>query len=61
MDDDALKWLWTSLKPEEAYEAADLPSLIDPDGAGKVFLRDELQEQAREEGSVLSFLSSARR
>lgn len=55
MDDDALQRLWTSLKPEEIYDPEGLPSLSDPEGDGEAFLWDELLEQAREDGSVLSF------
>jgi len=58
MDDNALQRLWTSLKPEEIYTPADLPRLNDPDdvnGEAAAFLWDELLEQAREDGSVLSF------
>ncbi len=55
MDDEAQRRLWTSLKPEEIYEAAGLPSLGDLEGEGEAFLWDELLEQAREDGSLLSF------
>lgn len=55
MDGDALQRLWTSLKPEEIYDPAGLPALNDPEGEGEAFLWDELLEQAREEGPVLSF------
>ena len=55
MDDEALQRLWTSLKPEEIYDPADLPVLSDPNGDAEAFLWDELLEQAREDGSVLSF------
>lgn len=55
MDDGGLQRLWTSLKPEEAYDVADLPSLSDSEGDGEAFLWDELLEQARENGPVLSF------
>ena len=55
MDEDALRRLWETLKPEEIYDPAGLPSLSDPDGEGEAFLWDELLEQAREDGRVLSF------
>ena len=55
MDGEALQRLWNVLKPEEIYEAADLPALNDPNGEGESFLWDELLEQAREEGLVCSF------
>lgn len=52
MDDEALLQLWNTLKPEEIYDPAGLPTLS---GDGEVFLWDELLEQAREDGSTLSF------
>ena len=55
LGEDALQRLWEALKPEEIYDLAGLPSLRDPDGEAEAFLWDELLEQAREEGSVLSF------
>ena len=55
MDEQALQQLWNTLKPEEIYEAAGLPPLNDPAGEGEAFLWDELLEQAREDGSLLSF------
>ena len=58
MDEGAMQRLWNTLKPEETYDAAGLPRLNDPDdvtGEAESFLWDELLEQAREEGSVLSF------
>lgn len=55
MDDEAMQRLWTSLKPEEIYDPAGLPALSDPDGEGEAFLWDELLEQAREDGPLLSF------
>lgn len=55
MDDAALKHLWAALKPEEIYEPTNLPSLSDPNGEAEAFLWDELLEQAREEGPLLSF------
>ena len=55
MSEEALQTLWEALKPEEIYDSAGLPSLSDPDGEGEAFLWDELLEQAREDGNVLSF------
>lgn len=55
MDEDALQALWAALKPEDIYDAAGLPALNDPAGEGEAFLWDELLEQAREDGNVLSF------
>ena len=55
MDDTALKHLWDALRPEEIYETKNLPSLNNPNGEAEAFLWDELLEQAREDGSLLSF------
>lgn len=55
MDEEAQKRLWDSLKPEETYDPAGLPSLGDPEGEAEAFLWDELLESAREDGNVLSF------
>jgi hypothetical protein len=55
MDEQALQQLWTVLKPEEIYDPSGLPTLSDPEGEGEAFLWDELLEQAREDGSLLSF------
>ena len=55
MDEQALLQLWTALKPEEIYDSAGLPNLGDPEGEGEAFLWDELLEQSREDGSLLSF------
>lgn len=55
MDSEALERLWNVLKPEEIYEAADLPALNGPDGERESFLWDELLEQACEDGPVRSF------
>jgi hypothetical protein len=55
MNDAALKHLWDALKPEEIYEAKNLPSLGDSNGEAEAFLWDELLEQAREDGTLLSF------
>lgn len=55
MDEQALQQLWNALKPEEIYDPEGLPTLNDPEGEGEAFLWDELLEQAREDGSVLSF------
>ena len=54
MDEHALQQLWDALKPEEIYEPAGLPT-ADEDGEREAFLWDELLEQAREDGSLLSF------
>ena len=58
MDDDALRRLWTSLRPEETCDPADLLSMGDPDGES--FLWDELLEQAHEDGRLCHFSSSAK-
>ena len=58
MDSEAQKHLWAALKPEEIYEPANLPKLDDPNdvnGEAEAFLWDELLEQAREDGNLLSF------
>lgn len=58
MGDEARKRLWDVLKPEEIYDPAGLPSLGDPadaNGEAEAFLWDELLEQAREDGNLLSF------
>jgi hypothetical protein len=55
MDDEALQQLWKALKPEEIYDPAGLPTLGDTEGEGEAFLWDELLEQAREDGALLSF------
>lgn len=55
MDDEALRYLWNALKPEEIYDPAGLPSLEAHNGEGEAFLWDELLEQAREHDNVLSF------
>jgi hypothetical protein len=55
MDEYALEQLWKALKPEEIYDPAGLPSLNDANGEAEAFLWDELLEQAREDGSLLSF------
>ena len=55
MGEDALQRLWETLKPEEIYDSGELPPLSDPDGEGEAFLWDELLEQAREDGTLLSF------
>lgn len=54
MDDQAQQKLWDALKPEEIYEIAGLPS-PDEELEREAFLWDELLEQAREDGSILSF------
>jgi hypothetical protein len=55
MDEGAQQRLWEHLKPEEIYDPAGLPTLGDVEGEGEAFLWDELLEQAREDGSLLSF------
>lgn len=58
MDTDAQQILWNVLKPEETYDPAGLPSLNDPNdvtGEAEAFLWDELLEQSREDGNLLSF------
>jgi hypothetical protein len=58
MDEQALRSLWDALKPEEIYDPSGLPSLNDPsdvNGEAEAFLWDELLEQAREDGSLVSF------
>ena len=55
MDEEALQQLWITLKPEEIYDPAGLPALSDPDGEGEAFLWEEMLEQAREDGPLLSF------
>jgi hypothetical protein len=55
MDEQALQQLWNALKPEEVYDPAGLPALGDPAGEREAFLWDELLEQAREDGPLLSF------
>ena len=58
MDDEAQQFLWNILKPEEVFEPAGLPSLNDPNdlaGEAEAFMWDELLEQAREDGNLLSF------
>jgi len=58
MDDGALDRLWKVLEPDKIYEPSGLPKLDDPDdvnGEAEAFLWDELQEQAREDGNLLSF------
>lgn len=58
MNDEAVRQLWSALKPEEIYDPAGLPALDDPNdanGEAEAFLWDELLEQAREDGPQLSF------
>jgi hypothetical protein len=55
MDEAALRALWFSLSLEDSYDAADLPSLGNPEGDGEDFLWDELLASAREDGNKLSF------
>lgn len=61
MDEAALQHLWEALKPEEKYEAADLPSLNNPDdvdGEAEAFLWDELVDQALEDPRASPHLTS---
>ena len=55
MDEAALKHLWAALRPEDIYVLDGLPPLGDPSGEAEAFLWDELLEQAREDGTLLSF------
>jgi hypothetical protein len=58
MDEEAQQQLWDVLKPEEIYDPAGLPRLNDANdvnGEASAFLWDELLEQAREDGNLLSF------
>ena len=54
MDESAMAFLWTSLKPEEIYDAAGLPPAAEPEDRA-AFLWDELVEQAREDWKTFSF------
>lgn len=61
MDEQALKHLWSSLKPDEAYDSSDLPSvdsLGSGDGEAEAFLWDELVDQALEDPRAYPRLSS---
>jgi hypothetical protein len=61
MDEQALQHLWNALKLEENYEAADLPSLNNPDDVNddaKAFLWDQLVEQALEDPRAYPRLTS---
>jgi hypothetical protein len=55
LNDEALRLLWKSLTPEQMYEPDSLPKFGIPGGGAENFLWDELLEQAREEGNLLSF------
>jgi hypothetical protein len=58
MGEDAQQALWNVLKPEDLYDTTNLPSLNDPNdvtGEAEAFMWDELLEQAREDGNLLSF------
>ncbi len=61
MNEEARKHLWDALKPEENYDAAELPKLNDPadtnDEAG-AFLWDELAEQSLEDPRASPRLNS---
>jgi len=54
MDEAARAHLWTSLKPEEIYDAAVLPTVEQPEDRA-AFLWDELVEHAREDWKTFSF------
>ena len=58
MSDAALRHLWDTLKPEETYEPAELPSLGDPNGDAEAFLWDELLDQALDDVRLNSSLRS---
>jgi hypothetical protein len=53
MDENARAYLWSSLGIDENNDAADVPSLDDPESED--FLWEELLGAAREDGNVLSF------
>lgn len=52
-DEVAQKYLWNSLGINEKHDAEDLPPIDGP--AGEDFLWEELPEEAREDGNLLSF------
>jgi hypothetical protein len=54
MDETAQAFLWSSLKPEEIYDPAGLPTTAEPEDRA-AFLWDEVVEQAREDWKTLSF------
>jgi hypothetical protein len=53
MNEAAQAFLWQSLKVEQSYEASDLPPLHSAEW--EEFLWEELLEESREDGNVLSF------
>ena len=58
MDDEAQRLSWSILGPEEIYEPSGLPTLDDENdvtGKAEAFMWDELLEQVREDGNMLSF------
>ncbi len=54
MDETAQAFLWSSLKPEEIYDPAGLPTEAEPEDRAAL-LWDELVEQAREDWRTFSF------
>jgi hypothetical protein len=54
MDDEAHAHLWSSLRPEQVYDPAGLPSPSEPEDY-EAFLWDELVEQAREDWKTFSY------
>ncbi len=54
MDEEAQQDLWNSMKPEELYDPAGLPTPQEPEERA-AFLWDELVEQAREDWQTHSF------
>ena len=55
MADSAKAFLWSSIKPEEIYEASELP--IEPDIEHDAFLLDEMLDQGREEWNLFSYFA----
>jgi hypothetical protein len=53
MDEVARAFLWKSLRIDATYEQADIPSM--QSGDGEDFLWEELLEDSREDGNLLSF------
>ncbi|MGA7159118.1 MAG: hypothetical protein WBY53_19890 [Acidobacteriaceae bacterium] len=54
MDEPAQAFLWNSLRPEETYDSAGLPTADEPEDR-TAFLWDELEEQAREDWKTFSY------
>jgi hypothetical protein len=54
MDVDAQSFLWNSLRPEEIYDPAGLPTPNEPLDR-EAFLWDELVDQAREDWQTFSY------